>query len=233
MKISVIGTGMVGRTLALKLVEVGHEVIMGTRNVSKKLADGSKDRYGNPPLTDWLRENNQVKLETFATAASAGEIVINATHGSSSIEALKMAGAQNLAGKILIDVSNPLDFSKEVPGLLPGLNNTNSLGEEIQKIFPYSLVVKTLNTIWCGLMVDPGMIEEGSHVNFISGNDVKAKEKVKALLNQLGWKDDDLFDLGDITGARAAESMMHIWLRIRGVIQTGAFNFRIVRQVND
>lgn len=233
MKISVIGTGMVGRTLASKLVELGHEVIMGTRNISEKLADGSKDRYGNPPLIVWLKENNQVKLETFATAASIGEIVINATHGSRSIEALKMAGAQNLAGKILIDVSNPLDFSKEVPGLLPGLNNTNSLGEEIQKTFPYSLVVKTLNTMWCGLMVNPGMISDGDHINFLSGNDVKAKEKVKKLLNQFGWKDDNLFDLGDITGARATESMMPIWLRVRGVIQTGAFNFRIVRQVNN
>jgi predicted dinucleotide-binding enzyme len=229
MKISVIGTGLVGRTLASKLVEVGHEVLMGTRNVSEKLADGSKDRYGNPPLTIWLKENNQVRLETFATAASIGEIVINATHGSSSIEALKMAGAQNLAGKILIDVSNPLDFSKEVPGLLPGLNNTNSLGEEIQKTFPYSLVVKTLNTMWCGLMVNPGMIGGGDHMNFLSGNDVKAKEKVKKLLNQFGWKDDNLFDLGDISGARATESMLPIWLRVREVVQTGAFNFRIVR----
>jgi predicted dinucleotide-binding enzyme len=229
MKISVIGTGSVGRILASKLVEVGHEVLMGTRNVSEKLADGSKDRYGNPPLTIWLKENNQVRLETFATAASIGEIVINATHGSSSIEALIMAGAQNLAGKILIDVSNPLDFSKEVPGLLPGLNNTNSLGEEIQKTFPYSLVVKTLNTMWCGLMVNPGMIGGGDHMNFLSGNDVKAKEKVKKLLNQFGWKDDNLFDLGDISGARATESMLPIWLRVREVVQTGAFNFRIVR----
>lgn len=233
MKISVMGTGIVGRTLASKLVELGHEVIMGTRNVSEKLADSSKDRYGNPPLTDWLREHNQVKLDTFANAASIGEIVINATNGSSSIEALKMAGAQNLAGKILIDVSNPLDFSKGTPGLLPGLNNTNSLGEEIQEIFPYSLVVKTLNTMWGGLMIDPGMIGKGDHVNFISGNDIKAKEKVRKLLNELGWKNENLFDLGDITGARATESMLPIWIRIRGVIQTGAFNFRIIRQIND
>ena len=224
---------MVGRNLASKLVELGHEVIMGTRNVSKKLADGSKDRYGNPPLAEWLKENNKIKLETFATAASVGEIVINATHGSNSIEALKMAGAQNLAGKILIDVTNPLDFSKEIPGLLPGLNNTNSLGEEIQKIFPYSLVVKTLNTMWGGLMVDPHMIGKGDHVNFISGNDIKAKEKVRKLLIELGWKNENLFDLGDITGARATESMLPIWIRIRGVIQTGAFNFRIIRQVQD
>jgi hypothetical protein len=116
---------------------------------------------------------------------------------------------------------------------LPGLNNTNSLGEEIQKIFPYSLVVKTLNTMWGGLMVDPGMIGKGDHVNFISGNDIKAKEKVRKLLNEIGWKNENLFDLGDITGARATESMLPIWIRIRGLIQTGAFNFRIIRQIND
>jgi predicted dinucleotide-binding enzyme len=155
--------------------------------------------------------------------------VINATHGSSSIEALKLAGGQNLAGKILIDISNPLDFSNGMPVLVPGLNNTNSLGEEIQNTFQYSLVVKTLNTMWCGLMVNPDMIGEGDHINFISGNDAKAKEKVRKLLNQLGWRDENLLDLGDITGARATESMLPIWLRVRNTIQTGAFNFRIVR----
>jgi predicted dinucleotide-binding enzyme len=230
MKISIIGTGVVGRTIASKLVDLGHSVIMGTRDVSKKLADTSKDRYGNAPFSEWLKANSKVRLETFTRAAAEGEIILNATHGANSIEALKLAGAQNLAGKILIDVSNPLDFSKGIPALLPELNNTNSLGEEIQNRFPYSLVVKTLNTMWCGVMVNPEMIGKEDHVNFISGNDARAKGKVRELLNQIGWRDENIIDLGDITGARACESMLPIWIRIRGVLQTGAFNFRVVKQ---
>jgi predicted dinucleotide-binding enzyme len=115
------------------------------------------------------------------------------------------------------------------PSLLPGLNNTNSLGEEIQKTFPYSLVVKTLNTMWCGLMVNPGMIGGGDHINYISGNDIAARTKVKNLLRQIGWKDENLIDLGDITAARATESLLLIWLRLQGLLQTGAFSFRIVK----
>jgi len=230
MKISIIGTGSVGQTIASKLVELGHEVMMGTRNVSEKLASTAKDEYDNPPFSDWHKANSNVKLETFAKAASFGEIIINATHGGSSIEALKMAGTKNLAGKILIDISNPLDFSKGMPpSLLPGLNNTNSLGEEIQKTFPYTLVVKTLNTMWCGLMVNPNMIGGGDHINFISGNDGAAKAKVKKLLNQFGWRDENLTDVGDISGARATESLLPIWLRLWEVTQNGAFNFRLVR----
>ena len=230
MKISVIGTGTVGQTIASKLAELGHEVIMGTRNVSRKLASTAKDGYGNPPFSVWHNTNNNVKLETFAKAASFGEIIINATHGGSSIEALRLAEPKNLAGKILIDIANPLDFSEGIPpGLLPGLNNTNSLGEEIQETFPYTLVVKTLNTMWCGLMVNPDMIGGGDHINFISGNDTAAKTKVKKLLNQFGWRDENLIDLGDIRGARATESLLPIWLRIREVTQNGAFNFRLVR----
>ena len=229
MRISIIGTGMVGQTLASKLVELGNEVIMGTRNVTEKLVDSSKDLFGNPPLSEWLKANSKVKLESFSDAALLGETVINATRGSKSIEALKQAHAQNLAGKILIDISNPLDFSTEIPCLLAGLNNTNSLGEEIQKTFPYSLVVKTLNTMWCGLMVNPRMFAKGEHINFISGNDARAKENVRKLLNQIGWRDENIMDLGDITGARATESMLPIWLRVREVLQTGAFNFRIAR----
>jgi 8-hydroxy-5-deazaflavin:NADPH oxidoreductase len=230
MKISIIGTGSVGQAIASKLVELGHEVIMGTRNVSEKSASTAKDKYGNPSFNDWHNVNSKVILKTFADAASFGEIVVNATNGGSSIEALKLAGAKNLAGKILIDIANPLDFSKGMPpSLLPGLNNTNSLGEEIQKTFPLTLVVKTLNTMWCGLMINPQMIGGGNHINYISGNDTAAKTKVKTLLNQLGWKDENLIDLGDISGARATESLLPIWLRVNGIIGTGAFNFRIVQ----
>jgi Predicted dinucleotide-binding enzymes len=171
-----------------------------------------------------------VELGTFAEAAAFGEMIINATNGSNSVTALILAGKKNLGGKVLIDISNPLDFSNGMPpSLLAGLNNTNSLGEEIQKTFPETLVVKTLNTMWCGLMVKPDLIRKGDHINFISGNNTDAKAKVKKLLNQMGWKDENIIDLGDITGARATESMLPIWLRVMSLSKSGVFNFKIVR----
>ncbi len=230
MKIAIMGTGAVGQTMAAKLVELGHDVTMGTRNVSEKLASKEKDGYGNPPFSEWYKTNSKVKLESFANAASFGDILINATNGGGSIDALKLAEAKNLSGKVLIDIANPLDFSHGMPpSLLPGLNNTNSLGEEIQKTFPLALVVKTLNTMWCGLMVNPGMIGGGDHINYLSGNDIGAKNKVKKLLNEFGWKDENLLDLGDISGSRATESLLPIWLRVMGVTNSGAFNFRLVK----
>ena len=230
MKICIIGTGTVGQTIASKLIELDYDAMLGTRNVKEKLSAKEKDSFGNPPFSEWNKLNARAKLGTFEEAAAYGDIVINATHGGSSIAALKMAGAKNLSGKILIDISNPLDFSKGMPpSLLPGLHNTNSLGEEIQKTFPDAKVVKTLNTMWCGLMINPDMIGSGDHINYISGNDPDAKNEVKKLLLQFGWKDKNIIDLGDISAARATESLMPIWLRVMGVIHTGAFNFRLVR----
>jgi 8-hydroxy-5-deazaflavin:NADPH oxidoreductase len=230
MKIAIIGTGIVGRTLASKLVELGHDVMMGTRNVADKLANKTPDAHGNPSLGEWIKTNNNVKLGSFSEAAAFGELVINATSGSNSVTALILAGSKNLAGKVLTDISNPLDFSNGMPpSLLPGLNNTNSLGEEIQKTFPDTLVVKTLNTMWCGLMINPNMIGNGDHINFISGNNEVAKNKVKKLLNQIGWHDENIIDLGDISGARATESMLPIWLKLMAVSKSGVFNFKIVR----
>jgi len=230
MKIAIIGTGSVGRTLASRLTELDHDIMIGTRNVSDKMSSTEQDSYGNPPFSEWLKTNNKVKLATFSEAAYFGELIINATHGSSSVKALILAGAKNLAGKIIIDIANPLDFSNGMPpSLLPGLNNTNSLGEEIQKTFPDAFVVKTLNTMWCGLMVNPGMIGGGDHINFISGNNTKSKTKVMNLLSQLGWKDENVIDLGDITASRATESLLPIWLRVMGVTKSGAFNFKLVK----
>ena len=230
MKIAIIGTGAVGKTIASKLVELSHNVMIGTRNVSEKMASTEKDLYGNPPFSEWLKSNSKVRLGSFAEAAAFGELVVNATNGGNSVTALILAGAKNLAGKVLIDIANPLDFSNGMPpSLLPGLNNTNSLGEEIQKTFPETMVVKTLNTMWCGLMINPNLIGKGDHVNFISGNSEEAKAKVKKLLNELGWSDKNILDLGDITGARGTESMLPVWVRVMGILKNGAFNFRIVR----
>jgi predicted dinucleotide-binding enzyme len=230
MKIAIIGTGSVGQTIASKLVELGHDVMLGTRNVSEKLASTAKDIYGNPPFSEWHKANKKVQLGSFSEAAIFGEIIFNATHGGSSLEALKSTGAKNLTGKVLIDIANPLDFSKGMPpSLLPGLNNTNSLGEEIQKTFPEANVVKTLNTMWCGLMVNPEMIGGGDHINYLCGNNADAKLKVIKLLKEFGWKADNLLDIGDITGARATESLLPIWLKVMGVNKTSAFNFRLVK----
>jgi hypothetical protein len=230
MKIAIIGTGIVGKTIASKLAELNHDVMMGTRNVSDKLASTATDNYGNPPFGEWIKTNSKIKLGSFAEAAAFGELVVNATNGSNSITALILAGTKNLAGKVLIDIANPLDFSNGMPpSLLPGLNNTNSLAEEIQKTFPDTMVIKTLNTMWCGLMVNPNLVGNGDHINFISGNNSEAKNKVIKLLNQFGWLDKNILDIGDITGARATESLLPIWLKVMGVTKNGAFNFKLVR----
>jgi hypothetical protein len=156
-------------------------------------------------------------------------MVINATQGASSVNTLKLAYAVDFNGKVILDLSNPLDFSKGMPpSLYPELSNTNSVGEEIQRTFPQAHVVKTLNTMNCNLMVNPGMVGNGDHVNFICGNAEQAKAKVKSLLKEFGWKEEHLFDLGDITAARVTEAVVPLWVRIMSVKQSVAFNFKIV-----
>lgn len=230
MKIGIIGTGTVGRAIASKLAELDYDVMMGTRNVSEKLASDASDMYGNPPLNEWIKSNNKVKLVTFAEAASFGEIIVNATNGSNSVKALIQSGAKNLAGKVLIDIANPLDFSNGMPpSLISGLHNTNSLAEEIQKTFPDVKVVKTLNTMTAALMINPNMLGNGDHVNFICGNSTDAKAKVEKILNQFGWKTESIMDLGDITAARASESILLIWVRMLGVMKMPFFNIKVVK----
>lgn len=218
MQISILGTGNVGDTIGSKLVELGHSVMMGSRSATNEKAQAFAAKHPG-----------KARAGTFAEAAAFGEILFNCTKGEASIDALKMAGSA-LESKILIDVANPLDFSHGMPpGLIPALSNFNSLGEEIQRTFPNLRVVKTLNTMWCGLMVNPRMIGDGDHVNYLCGNDAEAKVKVRALLQTFGWKEDKLLDLGDITNARGTEAVLPIWLRIWSTTKTGAFNFRIVK----
>jgi hypothetical protein len=218
MKIAVLGTGNVGDTIGYKLVELGHEVMMGSRTLKNEKALAFVEKC-----------NQKASNGTFADAASFGEIIFNCTKGEVSIDALKLAG-NALNGKIIIDIANPLDFSNGMPpSLIPALSNTNSLGEEIQKTFPNSKVVKTLNTMWCGLMVNPNLIGNGEHVNYISGNDADSKIKVISLLNEFGWKNEFILDLGDLTAARATEAVLPIWLRVYGATKNGAFNFKIIR----
>ena len=228
-KIAILGTGGVGQAYASKFITLGYDVMIGTRNVSEKHANTSKDGYGNPPFSEWHSANKSVKLGTFNEAALFGEIILNATMGANSINALKMADVRNLNGKILIDVSNPLYFSKGMPpSLLPELSNTNSLGEEIQKTFPELKVVKTLNTMWNGLMVNPAMLNGGDHTVFICGNSDEAKGNVKEILKSFGWLDKNILDLGNISSARGTEMYLPLWLSIFGATNSGAFNIKVV-----
>ena len=213
MKIGVLGTGSVGQTIATKLVELGHDVMLGSRTAN------------NEKAVEWAK-TSKGSAGTFEQTAALGEILFNCTLGAGSIEALHMAKENNLAGKILIDVSNTLDFSKGFPPSLL-VCNTDSLGEQIQRAFPTLKVVKTLNTMWAGLMVNPRMLPD-SHVNFVCGNDAAAKTTVKILLKTFGWRDDEFVDLGDITAARGVESWLPLWVRIYGATQNGAFNLKLV-----
>jgi 8-hydroxy-5-deazaflavin:NADPH oxidoreductase len=230
MRISVLGTGIVGQTFSSRLTGMGHDVLMGTRDVQEKINEEENDRYGNPPLRDWIKENEAVKLVTFADSAAFGELIINATSGANSLNALDLATEENLRGKVIIDVSNPLDFSKGMPPfLLDGLNNTNSLGEEIQKEFPGARIVKTFNTMNCFVMVNPETVGGGNHVNFISGNDSEAKNTVREFIRKFGWADENIIDLGDITAARAQESFLLLWVRLLGALNNPGFNIQIVK----
>ncbi len=181
----------------------------------------------NAKAAEWVKANGaKASQGTFADAAASGEIVFNCTAGAASLEALKSASAKNLKGKVLIDIANPLDFSKGMPPALT-VCNTDSLGEQIQRAFPDAKVVKTLNTMNCNLMVNPSLVP-GDHDVFICGNDAGAKAKVADILkNGFGWK--SVIDLGDITGARGTEMILPIWLRLMGTLQTTSFNFKIAR----
>jgi len=216
MKIGVLGTGMVGATIATKLIALGNEVMLGSRNA------------GGEKAVTWAQANGaNASQGAYAQAARFGEIVFNCTQGTASIEALQSAGAVNLKGKILIDVANPLDFSHGAPPTL-SICNTDSLGEQIQRTFPEAKVVKTLNTVNCGVMVNPALVP-GDHDIFVCGNDVDAKARVAELLKQgFGWR--SVIDLGDISAARATEQMMPIWLRLYGVLGVPHFNVRVVAE---
>lgn len=217
MKFGILGTGNVGDTIGSKLASLGHDVMMGSRTAAneKALAFAAKDAA-------------HTRSGTFEEAAAFGDIVFNCTKGEIALDVIAQV-ADSLKGKILIDVTNPLDFSNGLPpSLIPALSNTNSLGEEIQRRHPETHVVKTLNTMWCGLMVNPGLIGDGNHVNYVCGNNAESKEKTKQILMEFGWKKENLLDLGDITNARATEAVLPIWLRIWGVTRNGTFNFRII-----
>ena len=227
MKITILGTGPVGQTLAAKLDTIGHAVTIGTRDVSGTLARDAKDLYGNPPYKVWAAEHPKVQLDTMEHAAARGEVIINALAGAGALAGLALAGEANLAGKIVLDLSNPLDFSKGMPPSL-FVSNTDSLGEQIQRRFPEARVVKTLNTVNAFLMVDPRQLADGDHSMFVAGNDPDARRRVAGWLAEwFGWR--DVIDLGDITTARGTEMLLPLWLRTWGALNTPMFSFRVVR----
>lgn len=226
MKFGVLGTGVVGRTLSEKLAGLGHEVTMGTRDVQAALARTEPDRFGGPPLREWLVARAAVRLGTFEQAAASGDIIVNATAGTGALAALEFAGAANLSGKVLMDISNPLDFTPGEPMKL-SVCNDDSLAEQIQRTFPGTRVVKTLNTVTARLMVEPGLVP-GEHSVFVSGDDPDAKAQVVRLLeDELGWQ--SVIDLGDLTTARSAEMFLPLWLNLMMVQGTPLFNIQIVR----
>jgi 8-hydroxy-5-deazaflavin:NADPH oxidoreductase len=197
MRIAILGAGTVGQRLASKLRELGHDLSIGTRNPRDAAV-------------------------SYAEAAEAAELVVIATSEAVSLEALDAAGAENLSGKVLIDVSNPLDFSKGMPPTLI-ICNDDSVGEQIQRAQPHAKVVKALNTVNNDVMVNPSLVP-GEHVVFVCGNDDGAKAQVVELLGSIGWPSERIVDLGDISNARGPEMYVTLWIGLMGVLGTPRFN---------
>jgi predicted dinucleotide-binding enzyme len=192
----------VGTTIAGKLRELGHDVLIGSRSAGEDAVP-------------------------FADAAAHGELVFNCTNGNASLDALTAAGAENLDGKVLVDVANALDFSQGRPPLV-GVSTGDSIGEQIQRAFPEAKVVKALNTVNANVMVAPGVVA-GEHDIFMCGNDEEAKRQVAELLQSFGWPDERILDLGDITAARAQELYVTLWVRLIEVAGSAKFNIHLVR----
>lgn len=226
MKMGVFGTGVVGQTIAAKLSELGHSVFVGTRDPQATLAREKGDNFGGPPFKVWREQHPKIEFGTLAQAAAHGELLVNATSGTGALDALKAAGEKNLNGKILVDISNPLDFSRGMPPTLT-VSNTDSLGEQIQRTYPNAKVVKTLNTVNAYLMVAPKQLKDGDHTMFVCGNDAGAKKSVTELLQSFGWT--DIVDLGDISNARGTEQFLPLWVRTFATLKNPMFSFKLVR----
>ena len=221
MRISVLGTGMAGRTLAGALAAAGHDVVVGTRDVDETAARAD--------VAEWVAGHADVRLVALAEAGAHAEVLLNATSGDGTLAALQGAaeGATGLAGLVVVDVSNPLDFSAGFPPTL-SVANTDSLGEQVQAAFPEARVVKTLNTVNAQVMVRPGLLS-GDHQVFVAGEDADAKAVVTGLLGDLGWPSSAVVDLGGIRGARATEMYLPLWLALMGEVGSPVFNIGIVR----
>ena len=227
MQIGILGTGIVGQTIAAALSSKGHSVMIGTRDPAATLRRDKVSPMNPTTFKDWQASNAKVRLGTFAEAARFGEVLVNATSGGGALPAIEAAGVDALGEKILLDLSNPLDFSRGFPPTL-SVCNDDSLAERIQRAVPRVKVVKTLNTVTAAIMVNPAAVNGGDHTLFVSGNDADAKAKVKRLLGEwFGWK--DIVDVGDITTARGTEMFLALWIRLMGAMGTPMFQIKIVR----
>ena len=225
MKVGILGTGTVGRALAEGFAGVGHDVTIGTRDVDALMARAEPDAMGTPPFSSWHADHADVGVATFAEAGAHGELLVNATSGAGSIDALGAAGAGDVDARIVIDPSNPLDFSSGSPSLFVGVDD--SLGERIQRAFPAARVVKAWNTMTARLMTNPQLVADGDSSIPICGNGEDAKREVADLLRTFGWR--DVIDLGDLTGARAMEAYLLMWLRLYNATGTALVSTKVVR----
>lgn len=220
MKIGILGTGTVGQTIGTALINKGHQVMLGSRTAN------------NEKAIAWSAQNGSAASNgTFADAAKSASLIFLCLNGSAAVEVIQQAGISNFANKIVVDVTNPLNFSQGIPpSLLPQYSNTWSLGEEIQKQLPDAHVVKGLNTITANLMVNAQLVNEGNHHLFICGNDSAAKEKVKDLLAEnFNWKKDHILDLGNIKAARLTEAIVPFWVSVMQQQGTAMFNYFVVK----
>ena len=227
MKIAILGTGAVGQTLASKLNELGHNVYMATRNPEATKSRTEPNPMSGVSFKEWHSKNERVNIIPFNKVPEDSDMILNATSGQVSLQALKSVGEEKLNGKTILDLANPLDFSQGMPPTLT-VCNTDSLGEQIQAAYPQSHVVKSLNTVNFGLMVKPDLVP-GEHNLFVSGNNDNAKKRVTALLEQLGWSKENILDLGDIKTARGTEMMLPFWINLMGKFGTPIFNFKLVK----
>ena len=219
MRFGILGSGEVGRTLGTRLVEAGHEVRLGSRT------DAGPARWA-------AALGRGASAADYAGAATFGQLIINATPGAVSLDALAQAGAANLAGKVLLDVANPIDSAAGQGHVALSVANTDSLAEQIQRAYPAVRVVKALNTMNCALMVRPDTLP-GEHVVFVSGDDPQAKAKVVSLLESFGWPTARILDLGGLATARGTEAFLLLWLAIRQALGEGEFNIAIARSLEE
>lgn len=213
MRVGILGSGVVGQSLGRGFAGRGHEVVLGTRT-----PDSEK-------LAPWKREvGDRGRTGTFAQAAAYGEVLVVAVLGTAAEQAIDLAGPRSFDGKVVIDVTNPLDFSKGMPpGLFVGM--TDSLGERIQRKLPRAKVVKCFNIVNNQTMIDPS--NTGTKPTMLlCGNDEGAKRKVTEILEQFGW--DDVVDIGGIDGARWLEAHVPLWVRVTMQKNTWFLGFKVV-----
>jgi len=219
MNIGVLGTGVVGETLATALTRKGHNVRLGSRT-----ADNEKGAA-------WVKNANEHATQgDFNDAAAFGDIVFFCLNGEHALNAIELIDEDSVQGKIFIDLTNPLDFSKGMPPqILDGYGNHTSLGEKVQAALPKAFVVKALNTVTANLMVDAKLVGKGDHHLFICGNNSDAKNKVAHfLVDNFGWKAGNILDLGGIEKSRVTEAYVPFWVSLMQATGTPMFNIKIV-----